>query len=391
MLPENEPGRYRISRWRVEFSDGDTERRYRRHIEGPVANYVSRMLVVWGVLWLLFGLSDYYQFGFSLTLYGVWAARLILFCGLLASAALVRQRPWLATSGLVMTPAALVGMTSLFALYFISAEDNIRWLAAVNMVLILELFVLFPNRTVYSLGIALYTAVGTWVSVQLNIGETTPIRMILLAAFLLIPAVSGWFAAQRFETTRRREFMALELARAEIERRAALEAKLLEQAQTDPLTGAFNRRAYAGAAQREMCRARVSGQPLSFVMLDLDHFKRVNDTFGHATGDAALVSTANLCREVLRESDIFGRLGGEEFILIMPGTDQYQARAIAETIRTRLAGSDLVSGSHCVRLTATLAVTQFDASDEDLDDVLRRADAALYEGKNAGRDRVEAA
>jgi len=90
VLPENEPGRYRISRWRVEFSDGDTERRYRRHIEGPVAIYVSRMLVVWGVLWLLFGLSDYYQFGFSLTLYGVWAARLILFCGLLASAALVR-------------------------------------------------------------------------------------------------------------------------------------------------------------------------------------------------------------------------------------------------------------------------------------------------------------
>ena len=163
-----------------------------------------------------------------------------------------------------------------------------------------------------------------------------------------------------------------------------------EQAQTDPLTGAFNRRAYAGAAQREMCLARVSGQPLSFVMLDLDHFKRVNDTFGHATGDAALVSTANLCREVLRESDIFGRLGGEEFILIMPGTDQDQARAIAETIRSRLAGSDLVSGSHCVRLTATLAVTQFDASDEDLDDVLRRADAALYAGKNAGRDRVEA-
>ena len=167
------------------------------------------MLVVWAALWLFFGLSDYYQFGFSLTLYSVWAVRLVLACGLLACAALVRLRPWLATSGLVMTPAAVVGMTSLFALYFISAEDNIRWLAAVNMVLILELFVLFPNRTVYSLGIALYTAVGTWVSVQLNIGETTPIRMILLAALLLVPAVSGWFAAQRFETTRRREFMAL--------------------------------------------------------------------------------------------------------------------------------------------------------------------------------------
>jgi diguanylate cyclase (GGDEF)-like protein len=185
--------------------------------------------------------------------------------------------------------------------------------------------------------------------------------------------------------------MALEQAEAEIERRAALEAQLQDQARTDPLTGACNRRAYASAAEREMRTARFSGQPLSFVMLDLDHFKRVNDTYGHAAGDAALVSAANLCRSALREADIFGRLGGEEFLFILPATDTTQAQDIAESIRGRIASTDIVSGPHRFRLTATLAATQFNANDHDLDDVLRRADAMLYEGKSAGRDRVQAA
>ncbi|MES1931462.1 diguanylate cyclase [Salinisphaera shabanensis T35B1] len=336
-------------------------------------------------------MSDYYQFGWSLTLAGVWTGRLVLFLGLLGGALLVRRRPALATSGVVMTPAMLMGMTSFFAFYFVSADEHIRWLAAMSMVLVLELFVLFPNRVVCTVGVAAYAIVGTLICVSLNISETTPLRMTILAELLLIPALSGWFAAKRVESTRRREFMALEQAEAEIDRRTVLETQLKNQARTDPLTGACNRRAYAAAAEREMRTARLLAQPLSFVMLDLDHFKRVHDTFGHAAGDAALVVTANLCREVLRESDIFGRLGGEEFLFVLPNTDRHESQALAETLRSRLASADVVSGPHRFRLTATLSVAEFQTSDQDLDDVLRRADATLYEGKNAGRDRVQAA
>ncbi|MES1948090.1 diguanylate cyclase [Salinisphaera sp. C84B14] len=382
---------YRLSFWRAEFIDRETEQRYRGHVEASVAVYVSRALVVWGVLWLFFGLSDYYQFGMSFMLGCAWAVRIGLFCALFGAAILVRRRPALATSGLIMTPAMLLGITSFFGLYFVSPDEHIRWLAAVTMALIIELFVLFPNRVVYTVGVAGYTIVGTLVCVALNISETAPLRMLILAELLLIPAVSGWFAAQRFETTRRREFMALEQAEAEIDRRTALEIQLQKQARTDPLTGAGNRRAYADAAEREMAVSRASGRALSFVMLDLDHFKRVNDTYGHATGDAALVATANLCRDILGARDIFGRLGGEEFLIILPGTDHAQACAVAETIRARLARRGIVDAAPGLRLTATLAVTELEPDDQTVDDVLRRADAILYAGKNAGRDRVQAA
>ena len=391
LVPLEPSGRYRLSRWRAEFVECDTEQRYRGHVEASLAVYVSHALVVWGVLWLFFGLSDYYQFGLSFMLGCAWAVRLTLFCALLAGAILVRRRPALATSGVVMTAAMLLGMTSFFGLYFVSPDEHIRWLAAVTMTLIIELFVLLPNRVIYTVGVAVYAIVGTLVCVAINISETTPLRMIILAELLLIPAISGWFAAQRFEITRRREFMALEQAEAEIERRTALEVQLQNQARTDPLTGACNRRAYASAAQREMATARATGRPLSFVMLDLDHFKRVNDTHGHAVGDAALVATAELCRDVLRSCDIFGRLGGEEFLIILPDTDHATACGVAETIRSRLAASGRVNGAADLRLTATLAVTELGPDDEHLDDVLRRADAILYRGKNAGRDRVQTA
>ena len=389
--PALAPLRYRISWWRAEFHDRDTEGRYRRHIEDSAARYASRVFQVWAAMWLLFGLTDYYQFGVSATLYGIWAVRLLVFFMLLGCAMLVRRRPALATSGAVMTPATMLALTAYFGLYFVSPDEHIRWLAAITMVVLVELFVLLPNRVVCSTGVVIYTVIGTWVSVALNISETTLARMLVLVELLLVPAVTGWIAAVRFETTRRREFVALEKAHREIERRKGLESRLRVQARTDALTGACNRRAYVSAAEREIRTARLSGQPLSFVLLDLDHFKQINDTYGHAAGDAALVSMADRCRQVLREADVFGRLGGEEFLFILPDTDIEQAERIAQTLRQGIAGRDFVSDSQCFTITATLAVTALHDSDADLDDVLRRADAMLYEGKDAGRDRVQVA
>ncbi|MES1939404.1 diguanylate cyclase [Salinisphaera sp. T5B8] len=383
--------RYRISRWRAEFLDRDIEQRYRRHVERSVARYAGRVFKVWAVMWLLFALTDYYQFGLSATLYAIWAVRLLLFFILLGCAALVARRPALATSGVVMTPVTLLTMTAYFGLYFVSPDEHIRWLAAISMVVIVELFVLLPNRVVCSIGVVSYTVLGTMVCVALNISETTPMRLVILAELLTVPAATGWVAAVRFETTRRREFVALEHARKEIEYRKALESRLRVQARTDPLTGASNRRAYAGAAEREIRTARLAGHALSFVMLDLDHFKQVNDTYGHAAGDAALVITADRCRQVLREGDVFGRLGGEEFLFILPNTDIDEAERIAQTLRRGIAERDFISDGQHFSITATLAVTTLRAGDEDLDAVLRRADAMLYEGKDAGRDRVQVA
>ena len=386
-----QPLRYRISWWRAEFHDRDTEGRYRRHIEDSAARYASRVFQVWAAMWLLFGLTDYYQFGVSATLYGIWAVRLLLFFVLLGCALLVRRRPALAPSGLLMTPATMLAVTAYFGLYFVSPDEHIRWLAAITMVVIVELFVLLPNRVVCSTGVVIYTVIGTWVSVALNISETTPARMLVLVELMLVPAITGWIAAVRFETTRRREFVALEKAHREIEHRKGLESRLRIQARTDALTGACNRRAYVSAAEREIRTARLSGEPLAFVMLDLDHFKQINDTYGHAGGDAALVSMADRCRQVLREGDVFGRLGGEEFLFILPDTDIDEAERIAQTIRQGIAAREFVSDDQCFTITATLAVTTLRDSDDDLDDVLRRADAMLYAGKNEGRDRVKVA
>ncbi|HTZ87151.1 MAG TPA: QsdR family transcriptional regulator [Solirubrobacteraceae bacterium] len=156
------------------------------------------------------------------------------------------------------------------------------------------------------------------------------------------------------------------------------------EAIVDPLTGLFNRQALAVRAHELIEQARVSGMPLAVLIGDLDEFKRVNDRHGHHTGDAVLRETANTLRATLRTFDYIYRYGGEEFVILLPGTDEARALATAERVR------DAIGASHPagLRLTMSIGVTVACDGEKEFDDLLIAADRALYRAKAQGRDRV---
>ncbi|MFN3580312.1 MAG: GGDEF domain-containing protein [Pseudomonas sp.] len=173
-------------------------------------------------------------------------------------------------------------------------------------------------------------------------------------------------------------------------RREELEVELKLQATTDPLTGLFNRRQYEMLFRREQERVRRHGCELSLCVVDLDHFKQINDQYGHDLGDQVLRQVAKLFVDTLRHSDIVGRFGGEEFILLLPDTALESALLVIGRLREKLQEEVVESEGEQVSLTATFAVTQVTNEDVTIEDVIRRADKALYQGKAAGRNRVMA-
>ena len=164
---------------------------------------------------------------------------------------------------------------------------------------------------------------------------------------------------------------------------------LREQAMTDPLTGLYNRRYLIEFLQREWIRARRKESSIGVIMIDLDYFKRVNDTFGHQAGDFALTAIAALLRIHIRSSDIVCRYGGEEFALVLPEASIESVRRRAEEIQAAIARLELKHGDLSLgRITASLGVALFPDNADGPDAVLNAADAALYAAKGAGRDRT---
>ncbi len=166
------------------------------------------------------------------------------------------------------------------------------------------------------------------------------------------------------------------------------EIELRRLASTDALTGAFNRRYVMELAEREWRRARRYKFPVSLAVLDIDEFKAVNDRFGHAVGDAALRALTECCHRTVREQDLLGRLGGEEFLLILPHTDSSGAGVLLERIRENVAAIEIPVGDATLTFTVSIGHSEIDPDQEDLQSALHRADMALYASKRAGRNRV---
>lgn len=163
-------------------------------------------------------------------------------------------------------------------------------------------------------------------------------------------------------------------------------AKLEDLANHDFLTGAWTRRAFFELAEREMLRARRSGKPMSLLLMDVDHFKQINDTLGHAEGDQVLVDLVLRAETVVREGiDHFARVGGEEFALLLPETSGDDALAVAERLRTLLNKPDPQQRRAPYSVSIGVAVSRIN---EPMRDLMRRADRALYQAKQGGRNRV---
>jgi diguanylate cyclase (GGDEF)-like protein len=163
--------------------------------------------------------------------------------------------------------------------------------------------------------------------------------------------------------------------------------EVLKSAATDGLTGALTRRAFTEEAARLLSQAGRHNHDVSCIVLDVDHFKKVNDTYGHAAGDDVLKLVAATCREQLRGGDLLGRLGGEEFAILLPHVDREAAMRVAEKLRQGLSAKQMAVGADTILVTASYGATSMSIVAKDIDTLLAQADAAMYRAKQAGRDR----
>jgi diguanylate cyclase (GGDEF)-like protein len=187
--------------------------------------------------------------------------------------------------------------------------------------------------------------------------------------FAVMALVTGFVSHLRIQDYQRRAF--------------DQECRLAELSITDTLTGALSRAEFLQQAEQAAAKARASGAPLTLLYLDIDHFKRLNDTHGHAAGDAALRGMSDVLQHALRDRDVFGRLGGEEFCVLLPDQGQDQAQALAERLRILLASVPRPDG----QLTVSAGVAGL-RDGESVLQTLHRADMAMLKAKQSGRDRV---
>jgi diguanylate cyclase (GGDEF)-like protein len=169
---------------------------------------------------------------------------------------------------------------------------------------------------------------------------------------------------------------------------STLFSEVQELAITDSLTKVNNRRRFFDLAEQEFERSRRYNRPLSLIMLDIDHFKRVNDTYGHAAGDTVLERLAQLCQKSLREVDVFARYGGEEFVILLPETTSIEAQLTAERIRQLVARTPIEITGDSLTITISFGIVELDKDCKNVEELLDRSDQAMYASKRNGRNRV---
>ena len=223
----------------------------------------------------------------------------------------------------------------------------------------------------------------------------TILSILCLSMYLVIVAQGAWRRAIKLHEARdqlRRGEQALQAANQTLTQRIdevhALQAQLQELAHRDPLTGLYNRRYFEVVIDRELARCRREGEPLALMMIDIDHFKQINDTHGHPAGDEVLTRLGSLLASRSRVSDVACRFGGEEFVLVQPGMSAECALARAEDCRRDFAQQAFRFGDARLQATLSVGIALFPAHGETPAELLRQADRALYLAKSQGRDRV---
>ena len=274
--------------------------------------------------------------------------------------------------------------------YFISlAYLSLPQHLLVALFIVLASYLVFPNRFVAMVRLGIFGSLGYLVAVRVFLAPD--MRLVtLVVQGLVVANVFGAITAHRLHISKRREYRRLIAQRDLTERLKTLNVELEALATTDSLTGINNRRNFFNLAADEIARAKRYQRPLTALMIDIDRFKNVNDKHGHAVGDMVLKAIAQACITTLRETDVLGRLGGEEFAILLPETEDGREQAdrlrrTIERMRTALDdGTDL-------NVTVSIGVAAARPEDATIDDILGRADEALYQAKQRGRNCVATA
>ena len=372
------------------FSDSAAERAYRDWAHPETVRQTRWALGAAGLLLALYIASDAARFGLDAVLSGLLLLRLLISGGALLAALAVHR---------IREPGALAGAVLAFELLAIPIHwiivanyyDDVLASALTELLIVLALYLLIPNRLPLMVLAGLYASVGYFYIASQRLDVDAGL-LAQLATLLLLINLLGTFYALRTQRLQRYQFLELMEERRlrlaleqEVERRERLESELRQLATTDPLTGAWNRRHFLELAAKEVNRSRRYGRPLAVMLIDIDNFKRINDTLGHSAGDQILTRLARILRRTLRKPDAFGRLGGDEFAVLAPELDEDAARQMAERLReameVTLPGADFL-------VTISIGVAAWNETEDSIEPAMHRADEALYRSKHEGRNRV---
>lgn len=372
--------RLALDRRRAEFADPFLEAEFLRHTQVQRNAQLRTSLLLGAMFYVVFGATDFATLGNTAT---AWLLLLLrVGVALTALAACQALRCWPLSAG-VSYGAASAFLTLALAGFFPvcwTQPQALPWNVMSQALIVMAVYGNFPNRYVYSVAIAtaFSAAFGAMLLVQ---GHLAADDILTLAMLLILGNALGLVAARRLHLAERQQFYG---------------GKLLQHmADRDPLTGCYNRRLLqTGLLGAELVRARRYGAPLAVILCDIDHFKRVNDSHGHASGDLVLIAFASLLQRVTRTAvDSVIRYGGEEFLVILPETSLDGARTLAERIRLTFADEGVVSSAgERLFLTASFGVAAWtghgEAAPVTPEQLISAADVQLYDAKRSGRNAV---
>jgi len=383
----------RIGRLTAEFSDDALELRFRRlHLQSD-ARRLQAAMWLGGAIYPVFGLMDYARFDGNGGSFQLMLLRWLVLIAAGIVALSVRRRPERVLSAWPVTSVE----TLAFAVFLITAATMPQQMSTRTLqlvVLAFSLFIFVPNRFLQSTslvaaGVAGYLLVATQLPAMNERLRADDVVTIIVV--VMIGALTQWI----LESGRRNQFVSLleeqrsrERLEAEVAQRTALQDELQWLADHDALTDLLNRRAFYEAAERTFAEARRSDRPVAVLVIDADHFKTVNDRFGHHTGDEAIRLIARQCKLHLRTDDVVGRLGGEEFGIVMPAASGRLAAEVADRLRTCIARAQIEHPDGIVSITVSIGFTEGQPWAETVQEALQRADGAMYSAKASGRDCV---
>lgn len=340
----------------------------------------------------MFGITDYNLLGLTHEYYLLLAMRIVVVSSCLVLAFIIGSKGGYSRNAWLHALPLWILSIGIILIIPLRPESLSTQITAV-VVAIMAVYLLIPNLLTTAAVASLLLSIGFIVTAVIY-SDLSPAATLRIGLLLIMANIVGYSALLRIEFLQRKQFALLNEEReqnkelqAEIAHRKSLEEQLRMAAELDALTGVDSRGHFMKRAKALLQRSSYEKEPFSLFMIDVDHFKRVNDTWGHTYGDRILTRIVDACQQSLRPNDIIGRFGGEEFVVGLPNTDEEAAQAIAKRIKDSVAAIELEGEMSNQRLSVTIGVAVA-SPDEDLDSLIMRADDRLYVGKREGRNRV---
>lgn len=376
-----------------QFYEYRKELMYRKSITPRVQFESYLSLIVAASIFGMFSISDYSLLGLTKEYYLLAAMRTVVVILCLFLALIIRRwgsysnRAWLHALPLWILATGIILIVPL-------RPDSLSTQVIAVVVATMAFYLLIPNLLTVVTFASLYLSIGFLVSAVV-FAEITPMVALRITLLLIMTNGVGFFALLRLERLQRKQFALLQEERdqnhrlvKEIAHRKSLEAQLRMVAERDALTGLNNRAHFMKLAAALLQRSRKEQMPFSLFMIDVDHFKKINDTWGHGHGDWVLSKIAEACAQSLRPTDVIGRFGGEEFVVALPNTSPDEAQIVAERLKERVAELPLKEDMSELCPSVTIGIAVAHNEEVDLESLFTQADQRLYVGKRDGRNRI---